>query len=121
MQLTGLADTCGAKYASPAGPKILFIFAADEAFKLDSPNHDPRRIRIEADNAEIDLIAAIQNADFGMLRRGLAFEWLPLRKVRNRSGLLPEWIVKRAIELRRPVYPACAGGSDGLLRSRWTF
>jgi hypothetical protein len=32
-----------------------------------------------------------------------------LKKVRDRSGLLPEWIVKRAIELRRTVYPACAG------------
>src|SRR5437667_3721705 len=58
---------------------------------------DPFRIRVEARNAEIDFMLAVENADFGFFSRGLPLKGFPLQKVVNRTGLLPDGIVECSV------------------------
>ena len=58
---------------------------------------DPLRIRVEARNAEIDFMLAVENADFGFFSRGLPLKGFPLQKVVNRTGLLPDGIVECSV------------------------
>src|SRR5712691_9945805 len=64
-------------------------------------------------DSEIDFMLGVEDTEFRLFSRGLPLVGFPLQKVCDRSGPLPERIVKRAIQLRRPVNWA------GLRASKW--
>lgn len=60
---------------------------------------DPRRVRVEAMNAEIDRVTRVENAYLRFLGSWLAFERFLLSKVCNPNRGLPQWVVESAVEL----------------------
>lgn len=60
----------------------------------------------------------VEDTDFGLLSRSLSLVGFSLQKVCNRSGLLPERIVKSTVHLRGLVNPVGVGGSELFLNPK---
>ena len=67
-------------------------------------------------HSKVDFMLGVEDTDFRLFGRGLTLVGFSLQKVCDRSGLLPEWIVKRAVHLRSSVNPARLRGSKWFLR-----
>src|SRR5262249_31316929 len=63
--------------------------------------HDPARLRVVADDAEVQRAVGVHDADLGLLRGGLAFEGRNLYESNRRLGVLPRRIVQHlSVECR---------------------
>src|ERR1700675_654331 len=95
--------------------KVVIQFLTDVPAQLCG--HDPFGIGVEASDAEVDFVFVVENADFGSFSWSLSFVRLALQEVRNRSGLHPEGIIERAVQLGNSINSACPRSSEQFLGS----
>jgi hypothetical protein len=93
--------------------KVIVQFLADIPAQLGGD--DAFGIGIEAGDAEIDVMLAVENANLRFFSRSLSLKGLSLAKVGNRRGLLPDGIIQCAVNA------ACLRGSETLRGSDLSF
>src|SRR5215469_15722566 len=99
--------------------EVVVQFLGDIPAQL--PGDNLAWIRIKAKNSEINIMLVIENANFGLFRWRLPFEWLPLQEICDWTCHLPCGIVECAIKFRRMLNANRLGHSSRLLSSCLDF